>query len=170
MPIGSFLPAIWPYCQPILSPDSAKGYDTPIGEGGVHLSAGQRQIVGLARAMFGDPALVLLDEPTAHLDANLAAELMKYFGDLARMPQDRRGATAIIATHDLRLINAADKIMIIKDRKIAISNRDEYLRKVSDLRRGQAQQQSSAQPTSAAGNVGNGGQITVDRSNTEESS
>lgn len=126
-----------------------KGYDTPVGEGGAHLSAGQRQSIGLARAFFGDPALLLLDEPTAHLDANLAARLMAQFAELARKPQGERRATAIIATHDLRLINAADNVMVIKDRKIAISPREEYLRKVSDLRAQQAQrlpQQSQPAP------------------------
>jgi PrtD family type I secretion system ABC transporter len=112
-----------------------KGYDTKVGEGGVHLSAGQRQIVGLARAFFGDPALLLLDEPTAHLDANLAANLMSRFAVLARQAQEERDVTAIIATHDLRLINAADTVMLIRDRRIVLTPREEYLRKVSDLRR-----------------------------------
>ena len=147
-----------------------KGYDTMIGEGGVHLSAGQRQIVGLARAMFGNPALLLLDEPTAHLDANLAADLMKFFADLARQPQEERELTAIIATHDLRLINAADKIMIIKDRKIAVSPREEYLRKVSDLRRGVPPGGGAARPVpSAAGSVTTSS-ITLDTGKTEDKS
>ena len=149
-----------------------KGYDTPIGEGGVHLSAGQRQIVGLARAMFGQPALLLLDEPTAHLDANLAANLMQYFGNLARLPQDKRDVTAIIATHDLRLINAADKVMVIKDRKISVSPREDYMRKVSDLRRGQQPPGARPKPPSgpdkavpaAAGNE----PLTIDRGVTED--
>ncbi len=123
-----------------------KGYDTPVGEGGVHLSAGQRQSVGLARAFFGDPALLLLDEPTAHLDANLAANLMARFADLSRQAPEQRRLTAIIATHDLRLINAADNVMVIKDRKIALSPREEYLRKVSDLRRNQATPQQPTPP------------------------
>lgn len=112
-----------------------KGYDTHVGEGGAHLSAGQRQSIGLARAFFGDPALLLLDEPTAHLDANLAANLMNRFANIARQKPDSRPVTAIIATHDLRLINAADNVMVIKDRKIIISPREDYLRKISDLRR-----------------------------------
>ena len=123
-----------------------KGYDTPIGEGGTHLSAGQRQSIGLARAFFGRPSLILLDEPTAHLDAGLAANLMARFAHYTRLPQDERDITAIVATHDLRLINAADQVMVIQDRKISLTPREEYLKKVSDLRRQKQAPPAEAQP------------------------
>ena len=123
-----------------------KGYDTPIGEGGVHLSAGQRQSVGLARAFFGRPSLILLDEPTAHLDAALAANLMSRFAHYTKLGAEDRDITAIVATHDLRLINAADQVMVIQDRKITISPREEYLKKVSDLRRAKQAPPAVAQP------------------------
>ena len=120
-----------------------KGYDTMIGEGGAHLSAGQRQSIGLARAFFGRPSLILLDEPTAHLDAALAANLMERFAHYVRLEQEERDITAIVATHDLRLLNAADQVMVIQDRKITITPREDYLKKVSDLRRQRAQGQDA---------------------------
>lgn len=119
-----------------------KGYDTPIGERGSYLSAGQRQAVGIARAFFGHPALLLLDEPTAHLDINMVGVMMQQFANIARTPAKDREATYIIATHDLRLINASDQVLVIQNRQVALMPRDEYLKKVSDLnQRRQAQQQ-----------------------------
>ena len=116
-----------------------KGYDTPIGEGGMHLSAGQRQSVGLARAFFGHPALLLLDEPTAHLDSTLANSLLGRFTELARVPTSERETTCFIATHDMRLINAADRIMVIQQGKVALMPKDDYLQKISDLNQKRAQ-------------------------------
>ncbi|MGV6800865.1 MAG: type I secretion system permease/ATPase [bacterium] len=123
-----------------------KGYDTPIGEKAAYLSAGQRQSVGLARAFFGNPALLLLDEPTAHLDINMVGVMMQQFAEIARTPAKERDSTYIIATHDLRLINASDQVLVIQNRQVALMPRDEYLKKVSDLnQRRQAQQQAQQQ-------------------------
>jgi len=132
------------------------GYDTKIGEGGAYLSAGQRQIVGLARAFFGNPALLLLDEPTAHLDTDLSAKLMQRFAEMSRLPTRERTTTAIVATHDLRLINAADDVMAIRDRKVGIMPRDSYLERVTQLRRTRKKQTTApkpAAPSSAEGDA-----------------
>lgn len=111
-----------------------QGYETRIGEGQTHLSSGQRQGVGLARAFFGRPACLLLDEPTAHLDAALSARFVEGVKRLAGVPQAERPVTAIIATHDQRIVNLADTVIIIQDRKIAVTSGSDYLEKVARLR------------------------------------
>lgn len=86
------------------------GYDTPVGPGGVPLSAGQAQLIGLARAFHGDPTLVLLDEPTANLDAEAAARMIAAMGDAKR-----RGAVIVVSTHDARLMRLAECALVIRD-------------------------------------------------------
>lgn len=84
------------------------GYQTLIGPGGAHLSAGQRQAIGLARVLFGDPVLMLLDEPSAHLDEMAAASAIAAISERVR-----RGAIALVATHDPRLLTHATQIYAI---------------------------------------------------------
>ncbi|SFV36070.1 ATP-binding cassette, subfamily C, CydD [Devosia crocina] len=79
------------------------GLDTPIGEDGIGLSGGQAQRVALGRLFLRDAGLILLDEPTAHLDAELEAELIGSILDYAR------GRTLIIATHSLVVARRLDK-------------------------------------------------------------
>lgn len=80
----------------------------------VHLSAGEQQRVGIARAVVHKPALLLADEPTGNLDPKLSAELMKIFEQFNQV-----GVSILIATHDLALIaGMKHRIMMLKGGKL----------------------------------------------------
>ncbi|PXA99369.1 thiol reductant ABC exporter subunit CydD [Nostoc sp. 3335mG] len=89
------------------------GLDTIIGEDGLGLSGGQAQRVALARLFLRDDGLILLDEPTAHLDAALEAEVMDAILDHAR------GRSLIVATHSLAVADRMDKVWRIAERTLA---------------------------------------------------
>ncbi|GIF15652.1 thiol reductant ABC exporter subunit CydD [Actinoplanes teichomyceticus] len=83
------------------------GYATVLGDAGTGLSAGQRQRVALARAFLRDAPVVLLDEPTANLDSDTAAEVMAAIRELAR------GRTVLMAAHRPELIRLADRVLTV---------------------------------------------------------
>lgn len=102
------------------------GYNTVIGHGGRRLSAGQRQRLGLARALYGNPSLVVLDEPNANLDATGETALVRAIAGVRQ-----RGGTVIVIAHRPSAIGSLDKLMVLGEgRVIAFGPKDEILAKV----------------------------------------
>jgi subfamily B ATP-binding cassette protein HlyB/CyaB len=98
-----------------------KAYDTPVGERGQQLSAGQRQRVALARALASDPRILLLDEPTSALDAHVEHEIQ---GNLTEMARDR---TVFIVSHRLSMLRVADRILVLDEGGLVESGPPELL-------------------------------------------
>ncbi|MFT8242479.1 type I secretion system permease/ATPase [Roseomonas sp. BN140053] len=103
-----------------------QGYDTEVGEGGAQLSGGQRQLVGLARALFGRPKLVVLDEPDSSLDGDSEARLL-----LALKELKSRGTTVVLVSHRPVLVQGVEKVMVLRDGQIdAFGPRQEVLSRI----------------------------------------
>jgi ATP-binding cassette subfamily B protein len=90
-----------------------EGYDTMVGERGVTLSGGQRQRIAIARAVIRDTPILILDEPTAGLDAASELAVMEALGRLMK------GRTSVVIAHHLDTIRHADAIFVIKDCELA---------------------------------------------------
>jgi PrtD family type I secretion system ABC transporter len=102
------------------------GYNTEISEKGAKLSAGQRQRIGLARALYGEPALVVLDEPNSNLDAEGESALIQAMASVRA-----RGGTVIVVAHRPSAISVLDQLMMISNGQVvAFGPKDEVLRKV----------------------------------------
>lgn len=90
------------------------GYETELGAGGSTLSGGQRQRIALARALYGDPALVVLDEPNANLDDAGEAALLQ-----AVQALKQKGCTVVLITHRLAVLTAADNLLVLNEGVVA---------------------------------------------------
>ena len=112
-----------------------KGYDTQIGEAGARLSAGQRQRIGLARALYRSPFLIALDEPNSNLDAEGDAALTQ-----AIKAMREKGSIIIVVAHRPSALAGVDTVLLMKDgRQAAFGPKQEVL---DQLQKAQAQSQS----------------------------
>jgi ATP-binding cassette subfamily C exporter for protease/lipase len=87
-----------------------QGYDTPLGEGGAGLAGGQKQRIGLARALYGDPALIVLDEPNSNLDETGEAALVGAINDLRT-----RQKTVVMITHRPNILGTTTKLLVLHE-------------------------------------------------------
>jgi ABC-type multidrug transport system fused ATPase/permease subunit len=97
------------------------GYETEVGERGVHLSAGQRQLVAFARALLADPRILILDEATSNVDVRTERIIE---AGLARL---LAGRTAIVIAHRLSTIRRAGRIVVLEHGRIAESGTHDEL-------------------------------------------
>jgi PrtD family type I secretion system ABC transporter len=102
------------------------GYDTKVGDGGEALSGGQRQRIALARALYGDPFLVVLDEPNANLDSDGELALHQ-----AMQALKARGAIVVLIAHRPATLSVCDRLLVLANGvQQGIGPRDEVLRKL----------------------------------------
>ena len=103
------------------------GYETRIGDRGTTLSAGQRQRIGLARALYRDPFLVVLDEPNSNLDADGDAALLNAITGIKA-----RGGIAVVVAHRPTVLQAVDLVAVVGNGQLtAFGPRDEVIRKAT---------------------------------------
>ena len=95
-----------------------QGWDTPVGARGTALSGGERQRIALARALLADPALLILDEPTAHLDPDnrraLTTDLLA-----ATAQATTRGRATLLITHEMDGLDQVDEIVVLDGGRVA---------------------------------------------------
>src|SRR6058998_4153596 len=94
-----------------------QGYGSLVGERGGHLSVGQRQRIGIARAFLKNAPILLLDEPTSALDPTTESAIMETIKELMR------GRTTIIITHRIATIHGVDQIVVLEGGRVVEQGR-----------------------------------------------
>ena len=90
-----------------------QGFDTPVGERGGHLSVGQRQRIGIARAFLKNAPILLLDEPTSALDPSTEKAIMETIAELMK------GRTTLIITHRISTVHHLGRVVLLENGRIA---------------------------------------------------
>jgi ABC-type multidrug transport system fused ATPase/permease subunit len=121
-----------------------RGLDTEVGEHGMMLSGGERQRVAIARSLLTRPSLLLLDEPTAHLDALNEAALSR------TMDQVRSECALLIIAHRFSTVRNADMIVALRDGKVVGIGTHEELMRTSDYYRSLAVEWPNHRPLEQA--------------------
>lgn len=96
-----------------------KGYDMPIGERGAGLSGGQRQSVGVARALLGESKTILMDEPSNSMDQTTESKLLK------NLKEELKDKTMILVTQKMTLLDLADRVMVMHQSKLVLDGTKE---------------------------------------------
>ncbi|OPZ30840.1 MAG: putative ABC transporter ATP-binding protein [Lentisphaerae bacterium ADurb.BinA184] len=125
-----------------------RGYDTVLGEGGADLSGGQRQRLAIARAILLSPAILLLDDPTAAVDAETEGEI------LDAIDSARQGRTTFLVTHRISVLRRADLIVVLHRGRVVQTGTHDQLMRVKGHYRHTARLQAgegTAMPEPAAG-------------------
>jgi PrtD family type I secretion system ABC transporter len=103
-----------------------QGYETPIGEAGMVLSAGQRQRLALARSLYGEPFLIVLDEPNSNLDSEGEEALGKAILDVRK-----RGGIVVVIAHRPTVLSTIDTLLVLAEGRVqAFGRKDEVLQKI----------------------------------------
>jgi ATP-binding cassette subfamily C exporter for protease/lipase len=124
-----------------------KGYDTPMGESGFAPSGGQRQRLAIARALYGLPKYVVMDEPNSNLDEPGEQALMEAIATLKQS-----GSTVILTTHRPRLIGMVDWMLVLKEgRQVAFDHPKAIMEAIRKFQTPQSVSASDAMPTAPAG-------------------
>lgn len=124
-----------------------QGYDTRLGEDGGDLSGGQKQRIALARALYGGPSLIVLDEPNSNLDTSGEAALASAIAQMKA-----QGRTVVLVTHRSAALAQADKLLVLSEGRMqAFGPAHEVMQALS-----RAQEQAQRQPANAALATGGG--------------
>jgi ATP-binding cassette subfamily C protein len=104
-----------------------QGYETRVGEGGAALSSGQRQRLALARALYGQPFITVLDEPNSNLDSEGEDALVD-----AMLAVRRRGGIVIVVTHRPTALAGVDRVAVMIDGRLqAFGPRDDVMKRMT---------------------------------------